>query len=54
MAGVVVPLYPGVYSAMASDVGWKHDYIRSKLTGLAALTAEESPACSRNCRASGA
>jgi N-methylhydantoinase A len=36
MAGVVVPLYPGVYSAMGllmSDV--KHDYIRSKIGGLA-------------------
>ena len=42
MAGVVVPLYPGVYSAMGllmSDV--KHDYIRSKLAGLAAVRAEE-------------
>ena len=42
MAGVVVPLYPGVYSAMGllmSDV--KHDYIRSKLAGLAAATADE-------------
>jgi N-methylhydantoinase A len=42
MAGVVVPLYPGVYSAMGllmSDV--KHDYIRSKLAGLAAVTADE-------------
>ena len=37
MAGVVVPLYPGVYSAMGlvmSDV--KHDYIRSRLTTLTA------------------
>ncbi|MSP95120.1 MAG: hydantoinase/oxoprolinase family protein [Alphaproteobacteria bacterium] len=36
MAGVVVPLYPGVYSAMGllmSDV--KHDYIRSRIGGLA-------------------
>jgi N-methylhydantoinase A len=36
MAGVVVPLYPGVYAAMGllmSDV--KHDYIRSKMAGLA-------------------
>ncbi len=35
MAGVIVPLYPGVYSAMGlvmSDV--KHDYIRSRLTAL--------------------
>jgi N-methylhydantoinase A len=36
MAGVVVPLYPGVYSAMGllmSDV--KHDYIRSKIGSIA-------------------
>ena len=36
MAGVIVPLYPGVYSAMGlvmSDV--KHDYIRSRITQLA-------------------
>ncbi len=36
MAGVIVPLHPGVYSAMGlvmSDV--KHDYIRSRLTALA-------------------
>jgi N-methylhydantoinase A len=35
MAGVIVPLYPGVYSAMGlvmSDV--KHDYIRSRMTAL--------------------
>jgi N-methylhydantoinase A len=35
MAGVIVPLYPGVYSAMGllmSDV--KHDYIRSRMSGL--------------------
>jgi N-methylhydantoinase A len=35
MAGVVIPLYPGVYSAMGllmSDV--KHDYIRSRLVNL--------------------
>ena len=39
MAGVVVPLYPGVYSAMGllmSDV--KHDYIRSKMSPLSKLT----------------
>ena len=39
MAGVVVPLYPGVYSAMGllmSDV--KHDYIRSKLSPLAKVS----------------
>jgi N-methylhydantoinase A len=42
MAGVVVPLYPGVYSAMGllmSDV--KHDYIRSKMAPLARTTADE-------------
>jgi N-methylhydantoinase A len=42
MAGIVVPLYPGVYSAMGllmSDV--KHDYIRSKLAGLAHVAAED-------------
>jgi len=36
MAGVVVPLFPGVYSAMGlliSDV--KHDYVRSKMSPLA-------------------
>jgi N-methylhydantoinase A len=36
MAGVIVPLYPGVYSAIGllmSDV--KHDYIQSKMTPLA-------------------
>jgi N-methylhydantoinase A len=39
MAGVVVPLYPGVFSAiglMISDV--KHDYVQSRLTPLADLT----------------
>ena len=39
MAGVVVPLYPGVYSAMGLlmlDV--KHDYIRSKLSPLAKVS----------------
>jgi len=39
MAGVIVPLYPGVFSAIGllmSDV--KHDYIRSRLTPIAALT----------------
>jgi N-methylhydantoinase A len=42
MAGVVVPLYPGVYSAMGllmSDV--KHDYIRSKMAGLAQVTTDD-------------
>jgi N-methylhydantoinase A/oxoprolinase/acetone carboxylase beta subunit len=35
MAGVIVPLYPGVFSAIGllmSDV--KHDYVRSKLSPL--------------------
>ena len=38
MAGVIVPLFPGVYSAMGlvmSDV--KHDYVRSRMTKLAAI-----------------
>jgi N-methylhydantoinase A len=42
MAGVVVPIYPGVYSAMGllmSDV--KHDYIRSKLLPLAKVSEAE-------------
>jgi N-methylhydantoinase A len=39
MAGVIVPLYPGVFSAIGllmSDV--KHDYIQSKLTPLREVT----------------
>ena len=42
MAGIVVPLYPGVYSAMGlvmSDV--KHDYIRSRLTALSKVSEAE-------------
>jgi N-methylhydantoinase A len=42
MAGVVVPLYPGVYSAMGlliADV--THDYIRSKPAPLAQVRPEE-------------
>jgi len=42
MAGIIVPLYPGVYSAiglMMSDV--KHDYIQSKLSPLAATSPED-------------
>jgi N-methylhydantoinase A len=42
MAGVIVPLYPGVFSAIGllmSDV--KHDYIRSRMTPIAALTPED-------------
>lgn len=38
MAGVIVPLFPGVYSAMGlvmSDV--KHDYVRSRLSNLARI-----------------
>ena len=41
MAGVVVPLYPGVFSAiglMMSDV--KHDYVQSRLAPLADLTSD--------------
>ncbi|MEA2947924.1 MAG: N-methylhydantoinase, partial [Alphaproteobacteria bacterium] len=39
MAGVIVPLYPGVFSAIGllmSDV--KHDYIRSRMTPLSDVT----------------
>ena len=42
MAGVIVPLYPGVFSAiglMMSDV--KHDYIRSKMNLIDALAARD-------------
>jgi N-methylhydantoinase A len=38
MAGVIVPLYPGVYSAIGllmSDV--KHDYVQSKMTALSEI-----------------
>jgi N-methylhydantoinase A len=41
MAGVIVPLYPGVFSAMGllmSDV--KHDYIQSRMTEIAELTSD--------------
>jgi len=43
MAGMVVPLYPGVYSAIGllmSDV--KHDYVQSRMSDLRALDAEEA------------
>jgi N-methylhydantoinase A len=42
MAGVIVPRYPGVFSAIGllmSDV--KHDYIRSRMTPISELAAEE-------------
>jgi N-methylhydantoinase A len=42
MAGVIVPLYPGVYSAIGllmSDV--KHDYIQSKMTPIADLSPHD-------------
>jgi N-methylhydantoinase A len=42
MAGIVVPLYPGVYSAIGllmSDV--KHDYVQSRMTPLAELSPED-------------
>jgi N-methylhydantoinase A len=42
MAGLVIPLYPGVFSALGlvmSDV--RHDYIRSRLVGLDKIDAEE-------------
>src|SRR5262245_22382208 len=41
MAGVIVPLYPGVFSAMGllmSDV--RHDYVQSKMTPLGDVTPE--------------
>ncbi len=41
MAGVIVPLYPGVYSAIGlimSDV--KHDYVQSKMEPLNALSPD--------------
>ena len=41
MAGVIVPLYPGVFSAIGllmSDV--KHDYIQSRMTPLSDLTPD--------------
>ncbi len=42
MAGVIVPLYPGVFSAIGllmSDV--KHDYIRSRMTPIAELEPDD-------------
>jgi N-methylhydantoinase A len=42
MAGMIVPLYPGVYSAIGlimSDV--KHDYIQSRMTPLNELTPQD-------------
>jgi N-methylhydantoinase A len=42
MAGVIVPLYPGVFSALGllmSDV--KHDYIRSRMTPINALSPDD-------------
>ena len=42
MAGVIVPLYPGVYSAIGlimSDV--KHDHIQSRMTQIKGLTAAD-------------
>ncbi len=42
MAGVIVPLYPGVFSALGllmSDV--KHDYIRSRMTPISALSPDD-------------
>ncbi len=42
MAGMIVPLYPGVYSAIGlimSDV--KHDYIQSRMTPIDELTPDD-------------
>lgn len=42
MAGIVVPLYPGVFSAIGLLMsGVKHDYVQSRLAPLAALSADE-------------
>ena len=41
MAGVIVPLYPGVFSAIGllmSDV--RHDFIRSRMTDISELTSD--------------
>ena len=52
MAGMIVPLYPGVYSAIGlimSDV--KHDYIQSRMTPLDASSRRTtSTPCSRGLR----
>jgi N-methylhydantoinase A len=43
MAGVIVPLYPGVFSALGllmSDV--KHDYVRSRMTSISELDPESA------------
>ena len=45
MAGIVVPLYPGVYSAIGllmSDV--KHDYVQSRMTVMHTLAPEDANA----------
>ena len=45
MAGIIVPLYPGVYSAIGllmSDV--KHDYVQSKLSPLSELDPHQAEA----------
>ena len=42
MAGLIVPLYPGVYSAIGlimSDV--KHDYVQSKMQPMSALSVDD-------------
>jgi N-methylhydantoinase A len=42
MAGLIVPLYPGVYSAIGlimSDV--KHDYVRSRMQPISGLSVED-------------
>jgi N-methylhydantoinase A len=42
MAGLIVPLYPGVYSAIGlimSDV--KHDYVRSKMQPMSELSVDD-------------
>jgi N-methylhydantoinase A len=49
MAGIIVPLYPGVYSAIGllmSDV--KHDYVQSRMTPLAELSPDDASALFAN------
>ena len=55
MAGLVVPLYPGVFSAIGllmSDV--KHDYIRSRMTRISAADPAEVETVFRRLEARGA
>ena len=45
MAGVIVPLYPGVFSAIGLLMSHvKHDYIQSKISAMSALKAQDAEA----------